>query len=236
MNRLIPMTLVVFYLIAGNAGAETFQVEHSHLWRSCRGKLVFGDATVEYVTEKKEHARAWKYEDIQQLVIAPGQISILTYDRRKIELGADRRFNFKVLSGILNDQFRRAIEKKLTHPLVSGIVPEQTHIHFSIPARHRLFLSGSQGILEFSEDYIVYRSRESKDSRIWRYEELLSIGSTGPFQLRVGAPQKTGGEYGEEKNYVFDLKRQLKPEEYDFIWEKINRRKIATDGTEHTEK
>ena len=49
------------------------------------------------------------------------------------------------------------------------------------------------------------------------------MGSTGPFQLRIGALQKTGGEYGEEKNYVFDLKRRLTSEEYDFIWEKINR-------------
>lgn len=223
MRSSITIILACSFLIAGNAWAETFQVEHSHFWRSCKGKLVFGDTTVEYIAEKKEHSRIWKYEDIQQLAIAPARISILTYDTRKIEFGVDQTFSFKLLSGTLSDQFRQEVEKKLTHPLVSSIVPKQIKVKFSIPARHRLFLDDSQGILEFGEEEIVYRSSEPRDSRIWRYDELLSMGSTGPFQLRIGALQKTGGEYGEEKNYVFDLKRRLTSEEYDFIWEKINR-------------
>jgi hypothetical protein len=226
MKPLTAILLAIAFLVAGNAWAETFEVEHSHFWRSCKGKLVFGDTTVEFITEKKEHARNWKYEDIQQLALAPGRISILTFNSREIELGADRVFNFKVLSGALNDQFRKGIESKLMRPLVSSIVPEPAQARFSIPARHRLFLHDSQGILEFGDNHIVYRSGNPKDSWIWRYDELLSIGSTGPFQLRIGALQKTGGEYGEEKNYVFDLKRRLKPAEQDFLWEKINRRKI----------
>jgi hypothetical protein len=224
MRRFIPIILTCSFLIAGNAWAETFQVEHTHFWRSCKGSLVFGDKTVEYIADKKEHSRSWKYEDIQQLAIAPGRISILTYNVRKIEFGADQAFNFKLVSGALSDQFRMEIAGKLTHPIVSGIVPEIINVRFSIPARHRLFLNDSQGILEFGEEYIIYRSAEAKDSKLWRYDELLSIGSTGPFQLRLGALQKTGGEYGEEKNYVFDLKRQMTSEEYDFIWGKINRR------------
>ena len=80
-------------------GRKPFEVEHSHSWRSCKGKLVFGDTTVEYIAEKKEHSRSWKYEDIQQLAIAPERISILTFNARKIEFGADQAFNFKLLSG-----------------------------------------------------------------------------------------------------------------------------------------
>jgi hypothetical protein len=224
MRGLITIILVYSFLIAGNALAETFQVEHDHFWRSCKGTLVFGAATVEYITEKKENSRVWKYEDIQQLAIAPGRISVLTYDTRKVEFGADQAFNFKLLSGALSDRFRQEVEKKLARPLVSSIVPEQIQVKFSIPARHRLFLDDSQGILEFGEEEVVYRSSRPRDSWIWRYDEVLSIGSTGPFQLRLGAIQKTGGEYGEEKNYVFDLKRRLASEEYDFIWGKINRR------------
>jgi hypothetical protein len=224
MKRRTLIFLFVSFLAAATAWSETFQVEHSHSWRNCKGKLVFGDTTVEYIAEKKEHARSWKYEDIQQLAIVPGRISILTFNARKIELGADQVFNFKLLSGTLSDQFRLEISGKLTRPIVSGILPEKIDARFSIPARHRLFLKGSQGILEFGEQTIAYRADEPGNSRIWRYDELLSMGSTGPFQLRLGALQKTGGEYGEEKNYVFDLKRRMTSEEYDFIWEKINRR------------
>jgi hypothetical protein len=224
MKRRTYFVLLVSFMAVVAAQAEDFQVEHDHFRGSCRGKLVFSDTSIEYVTETKKHAYAWKYEDIQQLEIAPNRISILTYDRRKMRLGADRRISFKVISGALSDPFRQEIEKKLARPLVSSIVPEPTNIRFSISARHRLFLSGTQGVLEFGENSMIYRSNQSSDSHIWHYKDLLSIGSTGPFQLRIGALQKTGGEYGEEKNYVFDLKRQMTSSEYDFIWGKINRK------------
>jgi len=222
MKKASTTLLACLFLVAANVRGETFQVEHDHVWRSCKGKLVFGESTVEFVAGKKEHSRLWKYEDIQQLAIAPGRISILTYNARKIEFGADQIFNFKLLSGTLSEQFRSELEKKLTRPLVSAIVPEKTDARFSIPARHRLFLNDSQGVLEFGEEYIVYRSETPADSRVWRYDELMDVGSTGPFQIRIGTLQKTGGEYGDEKNYVFDLKRRLTPRESDFIWEKIN--------------
>jgi hypothetical protein len=228
MKKSMMMSLIFIFLIAPNALAWNFDVEHEHLLRNCKGKLVFGDTTVEYIAGNKEDARIWKYENIQQLAIAPAKISILTYNTTKIEFGADRVFNFKVIAGIPDDQFRKDMETRLSRPLVSSILPEHINMHFSIPARHRLFMSDSQGVLEFGEDYVIYRAEKQKDSQAWRYDELLSLGSTGPFQLRLGALQKTGGEYGEEKNYVFDLKRQLVPEEYDFIWEKINRRKIES--------
>jgi hypothetical protein len=34
--------------------------------------------------------------------------------------------------------------------------------------------------------------------------------------------ERTQGEYGAEKNFIFDLKRRLDPEIYDFLWRKIN--------------
>lgn len=227
MKRFVTMLFLLILPAAANVSAQTFQVVHDHLFCSCKGGLVFGDTTVEFISEKKEHSRTWKYEDIQQLALDPGRISILTFDSRKIELGADQAFNFKLISGTLGEEFRQEIEKKLTRPIVSSILPERIRVQFSISARHRLFLGSSQGVLEFGDEYVIYRTKKPTDSRIWKYAELMSIGSTGPFQLRIGALQKTGGEWGEEKNYVFDLKRRLLPEEYDFIWEKINRSKIA---------
>jgi hypothetical protein len=206
-----------------NAMSRSFDVEHRHLLRNFKGKLIFSDATVEYVPEKDEPRRLWKYEDIQQLALTPGRISILTYQRKKIELGADAAFHYRILSGTMDDLFRKEMENKLVRPLVSAILPEAIACRFSLPVRHRKFLSDTQGVLEFGEDSIVFRSTRATDSRVWHYDDLLSVGSTGPFQLRLGALQKTGGEFGEEKNYIFDLKRRLRPEEYDFIWEKINR-------------
>lgn len=228
-----PMKLLTALLVLASAGpvpahAQSFQVEHEHLRGSCKGELVFSEAAVEYKTSKAQHARTWKYEDIQQLEIAPRIISVLTYQERKLGIGPDKAYNFKLVSGQLDDSFRREIQGRLSRPLVSRVLPQEGRARYTVPVRHKRFMGGdSEGVLELTDDAILYRAQKPEDSRIWLYKDLLSCGSTGPFQLRLGVLQKTGGEFGEEKNYVFDLKRRLEPEEYDFIWEKINRPRIT---------
>lgn len=224
MKKRVGTILTALWLVnACTLSADTFLVEHLHLRGGCKGKLVFSDTGIEFTADKKAHGRIWVFQDIQQLELAPLNITILTYDRRKARLGADHVFRFRLLSGTVTEQLQQQVRGKLSRPLVSSILPQQENVQFSIPARHRLFLGGAQGVLEFGSDIVVYRSMSSKDSRIWRYDELLSIASTGPFQLRIGVLEKTGGEYGEEKNYVFDLKRRLDPSQYDFLWNRINR-------------
>jgi len=41
-------------------------------------------------TGAKKHAWSWKYEDIQQLRLAPESIHILTYSGHRLRLGKDR--------------------------------------------------------------------------------------------------------------------------------------------------
>ncbi|MBN2338296.1 MAG: hypothetical protein JXP48_07120 [Acidobacteria bacterium] len=200
-------------------------VRHDHLLGGCRGELVFGAEEVRYASGKKDHERTWKYGDIQQMTLFPDRVSILTYRSRPMRMGGDEAFNFRLLSGTLDDGFRREMEARMARPLVSGIVPRESSPRFALPARHRKFPAGTEGVLEFGEEQVVYRTSAPGGSALWRYDELESLGSTGPFQLRLGAPSP-GGPFGSGRNYVFDLKRRLEPEEYDFIWERIHRRHI----------
>ena len=48
--------------------------------------------------------------------------------------------------------------------------------------------------------------------------------------------ERTGGEYGAEKNFIFDLKRHLDPEIYDFLWRKINLPRINSSWVTHSER
>jgi len=57
---------------------------------------------------------------------------------------------------------------------------------------------------------------------------MSSVGSTGPFQLNLRSMERTSGEYGAEKNFVFDPKRRLDPEIYDFLWRNINLPRISS--------
>jgi hypothetical protein len=67
-----------------------------------------------------------------------------------------------------------------------------------------------------------YETTNKEDSRLWRYDAISSMGSTGPFQLRLTTMERTGSEISGEKNFIFDLKQRLEPNIYDFLWWKIN--------------
>jgi hypothetical protein len=200
-----------------------FQVKHDHGLRSCRGELVFRDDSVEYLTSHKKDARTWNYVDIQQLgLMSDKEISVVTYEDSKLKFGKDKIFNFELTEGSIPPALAAALQARLTKPLVSAVIPELPAARYQIPVKHQHALGGCQGNLEIGENEVVYKTSHSSDSRIWRYEQLTSIGSTGPFQLRLSSMERTGGEYGAEKNFIFDLKRRLDPEIYDFLWRKVN--------------
>ncbi len=201
-------------------------VKHDHLLGSCEGQLIFNDTGVRYETKEAKHGRKWTYQDIQQLGIDPQKVTVLTYKDRPRYLGKDERVTFEVTQGRVDDSLRAFLEGKLTRPLMSSVLPEEAAAKYRIPVKHRKAFSGTQGVLELSEHYVIYRTAEQDDARIWRYDELVSIGSTGPYQLRITAMERTGGEYGGGKNFVFDLKEKLPERAYDYLWNKINRPRI----------
>jgi len=230
MKRIVTIAGLLMASVAAfgfAAGEETrMAVKHDHLFGSCKGELVFDDSGVQYLSEQAKHARKWKYEDIQQLGIEPKKLVVLTYRDRARYLGQDERFTFEVTAGQVNDSLREFLEQKVTRPLVSSVLPEESAVRYRIPVKHHKTLSGTQGVLEFSDRYVMYRTEDQRDSRIWKYEDLVSVGSTGPYQLRITAMERTGGEYGGGRNFVFSLKERLAEAAYDFLWNKINRPRI----------
>jgi hypothetical protein len=220
----------LLFCVSVLSGAETrFKVKHDHGIGSCHGELVFGDTSVEYVTSHEKDARIWKYEDIQQLgLLSPRNISLLTYEDNKLEFGKDRAFNFQLTEGMVSASLWAYLQGKLTKPLVSEIIPADTATKYHIPVKHQHVFGGCQGILEIGNQVVIYRTSDKFHSRTWRYEDISSIGSTGPFQLRLSTMERTSGEYGSEKNFIFDLKRRLDPAAYDFIWWKLNGPQIVS--------
>jgi hypothetical protein len=225
MRRWMFLSLWVFGsgLLPAFAEDTRFQVKHDHGLRSCRGELVFRDGSVEYITSHKKDARTWNYVDIQQLGLkSDKKISVVTYEDRKLQFGKDKIFNFELTEGPIPPALAGTLQTRLTKPLVSAVIPELPAARYQLPVKHQHALGGCQGSLEIGEHEVVYKTSHSSDSRIWRYEDLSSIGSTGPFQLRLSGMERTNGEHGAEKNFIFDLKRRLDPEIYDFLWKRIN--------------
>ncbi len=231
MRRQILFSFFVLSCSLSLAFAEDtrFQVKHDHGIRSCRGELVFREDGMEYVTSHKKDARTWNYQDVQQVgLVGDDKISVVTYEDRKLQFGKDKVFNFELTEGTIAPSLWNSLQARLTKPLVSAVIPELPQAKYQLPVKHQHALGGCQGTLQFGEQYVVYETPHKSDSRIWRYEDLSSVGSTGPFQLRLSSMERTSGEYGAEKNFIFDLKRRLDPEIYDFLWRKINVPRISS--------
>jgi hypothetical protein len=226
------MILILFLLASPLLAVETrFKVKHDHGFKSCQGELVFGDTTVEYMTDHKKDVRVWKYLDIQQLgLLTPKRIALLSYEDRKLEFGKDKIFNFELIEGTISESLWVDLKGKLARPLVSEIIPTDVKARYTIPVKHRHAFGGCQGTLEIGDQYAIYRTTAKAHSRIWKYSDLSSVGSTGPFQLRITMLERVNGEYGADRNFIFDLKSRLDQAAYDFIWWKLNGPQIATDS------
>ncbi len=153
----------------------------------------------------------------------------MTYEDRKLEFGKDKSFNFELLDGTVSESLLTLLQGKLTKPLVSEIIPADIKGRYEIPVKHQHALGGCQGTLEISDQYVIYRTDNKTHSRIWKYADLSSVGSTGPFQLRLTTMERVNGEYGSDRNFIFDLKRRMDPMTYDFIWWKLNGPQIASE-------
>ncbi len=206
-----------------------FPVRHGRLLRDRTGELIFSETGIEYRSKDKADARIWKYEDIQQLgLLSPKELTIITYEDSKWKLGKDLFYRFTITAGEITPALWIQLQAKLKRPVVSALIPPDITPKFTIPVKHLRGFSGTQGMLEIGDEYIIYKTAVPKDSRIWRYQDISSVGTTGPYQMRLTSMDRTDNESGSERNFVFSLKEHLLPEAYDFIWWKINGPQISS--------
>jgi hypothetical protein len=206
-----------------------FPVRHSRLLWDRTGELILGETGIEYRTADKKDTRTWKYEDIQQLgLLSPKELTVLTYEDSKWKLGKDLFYRFKITTGEITPTLWTQLQAKLKRPVVSAIIPPGITPNFTIPVKHLRGFSGTQGMLEIGDEYVIYKTAVPKDSRIWRYSDISSVGTTGPYQMRLTSMDRAENESGSERSFVFSLKERLVPEAYDFIWWKINGLQISS--------
>jgi hypothetical protein len=222
--------LGVLLLVCSTLRAEEvrFPVRHDRLLQDRLGELIFSETGIGYQAEEKKNSRIWKYEEIQQLgLLSPKELTILTYEDSRWKLGKDLFYRFKITSGEITPELWILLQAKIRRPVVSALIPEGITPKFTIPVKHLRLFRGTQGRLEIGDEYIIYKTDVPKDSRIWRYQDISSVGTTDSYQLRITVFDRTEGEFGSERNFVFSLKERLAPEAFDFIWWKINGSQIS---------
>jgi len=187
------------------------------------GVLTISESGISF--QAKAHGWSWAYQDIRQLKIAPGWISVVTYEGEKWKLGADREYRFELpftkmytdaypfLKSHLDQRFVAAIAERIADPL------------WEIPAKHLLRLGGDEGVLQIGPKGMAYLSSKIGESRAWRYLDIENVSSSGPFQLTITTYERATTHYGDLKGFNFELKQALGEDRYNDLWLRLNRSK-----------
>ena len=196
------------------ASGAQFQVRHEHLYKSCRGIMTADENGIRF-SGPKGHSWSWAYHDIQELRLEPGKLLILTYVDSRLRLGADREFEF---AGDLPVSELYSLWKQRMDQRFVAALPEPAVGGFSIPVKHLKPVRGSQGTLVFGTDAILYSTPSHGDSRIWRYSDIDSINSSGPFQLSIVTFERDRSQYAGRRGFNFELKEPIPEARYNEIW------------------
>ena len=205
---------------AGWASAVQFPVRHEHWRKGCEGVMTVDENGVSFSGPKdtggEHHAWAWKFQDIQELELAPRSIHILTYKGSRLGLGAGKRYAFtgEIPAGHLYALLRERMDQRFVARL-DGQAGEIGAPELTLPVKHQGRVLGSEGTLAFSRDSVVYSTGAKNQSRTWRYTDIDSISSSGRFQLTI----KTL-----EKGFNFQLKQSITEASYNQLWLEIEKK------------
>lgn len=192
-------------------------VRHEHLHGGCNGILTVDGDGIRFAGPKK-HAWYWKYEDIQELKLEPRKVRIVTYKDDKLRLGADREYEFTgdLPAADLYQLWKTRMDQRFVAALPEA-APEGVHF----PVKRLKRISGSEGVLTFGKDTIVYTTPAKGESRTWRYMDIDSISSSGPFELTITTFERARWDYGGRKGFDFALKQPIAEAAYNQLWLRI---------------
>ena len=187
--------------------------------------VAFEEKYPEGKTPEKPHAWHWDYQDIQQLKITPKSVTVLTYKDNKWKLGADREFEFDLVSDKTFQDAYPLLKNRLDQRFVAALAEPPSSVLWEIPVKHLLRITGDEGVLRVGTDAIEYSTDAKDESRTWRYEDIDNISSSGPFQLTITTFERAKTHYGSLKGFNFQLKERLDEARYNDLWVRLNQSK-----------
>ena len=186
--------------------AREFPVRHQHLRKYCNGVLTVDAKGITFQGAKHD-TMIWAYEDIQQLTLERESIHILSYKDSSLRLGRDITYNFtgKVPSAELYARWSTALDQRFVADLPE--VGDRPGVKF--PAKLLDFKKGTEATLVFAANLVGF------GAHTWRYSDIQSIASSGPFQLTLTTL---------EKQFRFQLKQPITESTYNQLWLDIERK------------
>lgn len=204
-------------ILAGTAIAAQFPVRHEHWHDHCNGVLTVDEKGVSFAGPKK-HAWSWKYQDIAQLTLSPGEVSVVTYQNGMLP-GTDRSYRFT--GEVPAAELYALLKDRLDQRFVAALEQDTKVPAWTFPVKLAGRVKGSEGTLSIGADTVVYSTPAKDRSRTWRYGDIDNISSSGPFQLTVTTFEREQGNFGDRREFHFELKQRISEGAYNAIWLQI---------------
>jgi len=194
------------------ASAAQFAVRHEHWRKGCEGVMTVDENGVSFAGAGR-HAWTWKFQDIRELALAARSIHILTYKDSRLGLGAGERYEFS--GSIPARDLYALLRERMDQRFVAMLEEDDAPAGLTLPVKHQGRVQGSEGMLAFKGDSIVYSTGSKNQSRTWRYSDIDSISSSGRRQLTITTL---------EKGFNFQLKQPITEASYNQLWLQIEKK------------
>jgi hypothetical protein len=216
MKRNIDFVIVAVLAVAsstvGSAEPPLWQTPaqwHRSLKKTVPGTLVLDDEGLEFRSTKVNHR--WTYAEIHTFDLSTRELTLTSYQNRSWHKPGELTFHFTWSEAIPPDiaaQFSERVGK----PVRSGVPLPSVAILSEIPAHHRVWSGGSNGTLRLKDSGIDYVTKDSRDSRTWRWVDIQTIANPNPYELRVAAYREV---------FEFDLKQPLARTVFEQMWDRL---------------
>ena len=211
MHRLIVIGLMLAAGAQQLIGEFRYTVRRDKLWGGETGVLTIGEEGIAYASENGKTVIDLPYQDIRKIDVADREtVGIWAYERSAKRLTLRRKVEFELLDGTLSNELPQFLSDRLERPVLASMAEEPTGVR--IAAYHRHVLGGCNGTLVLGTDAVHFVSEEPKHDRSWPFEDIETIGSSDPFNLRITTFAET---------YNFDLKERLPEESYRDLWLRV---------------
>lgn len=201
-------------MLAQAAAAQEFRypARHDHLRKSGAGTLVIGAEGLSFTEAQGDHRWTWKWQDVQQLQLAPRTLRVLTYRDNPWRLGADREYRFELDAERTFSEAYEFLKGRLDQRLVAALADPDAEGGWSLPAKHLRRFGGTLGVLEVGAGRVVFKADEKGESRTWRFADIGNISRSGPFELTLTSL---------EKSFNFQLREPLSEARYNELWREL---------------
>lgn len=186
-----------------------------HLIFKTSGTLEINDRGVEF-RPKKGGPLHWPYAEIQSFRLEAIRLDLETYQNRGWHRSGDREFHFGLKNPVppsVAEAFARRVQK----PVENGRPDPGASGFASLPARHRIFGGGTNGMLRFRDGGIDYVTSGARGSRSWRWVDIETIANPDPYHFRV---------QGYRETFEFELKEPMSRKLFDRLWDAVYSRDL----------